>query len=292
MAWFKRTKEGLSTDKKKDIPEGLWLKCDGCGDIVYKPEIEKNLGVCTKCQYHFKISSIDYIEYLLDVGSFQEFDGELEAADPLKFKDNKKYNDRIKSAKKSTGLTEAIRTGYGRMNESTVIIGVMDFSFIGGSMGSVVGEKVKRAVDRAIETGFPLIIVSSSGGARMMEGILSLMQMAKTSSRLAQLSNKKGLYISVLTNPTTAGVMASYAMLGDIIIAEPDALIGFAGPRVIKQTIGEDLPEGFQRSEFIQERGFVDMIVPRLNMRNSILELIRFFENGTADEKTKHSVNE
>ncbi len=292
MAWFKRTKEGLSTDKKKDIPEGLWLKCDGCGDIVYKPEIEKNLGVCTKCQYHFKISSIDYIEYLLDVGSFQEFDGELEAADPLKFKDSKKYNDRIKSAKKSTGLTEAIRTGYGRMNESTVIIGVMDFSFIGGSMGSVVGEKVKRAVDRAIETGFPLIIVSSSGGARMMEGILSLMQMAKTSSRLAQLSNKKGLYISVLTNPTTAGVMASYAMLGDIIIAEPDALIGFAGPRVIKQTIGEDLPEGFQRSEFIQERGFVDMIVPRSNMRNSILELIRFFENGTADEKTKHSVNE
>ena len=164
MAWFKRTKVGLSTNKKKDIPEGLWLKCDGCGDIVYKPEIQKNLGVCTKCQYHFKISSIDYIEYLLDKGSFQEFDNELKTADPLKFKDNKKYADRIKLAKKSTGLTEAIRTGYGKMNGSTVVIGVMDFSFIGGSMGSVVGEKVKRSVDRAIETGFPLIIVSFMHG--------------------------------------------------------------------------------------------------------------------------------
>ncbi len=292
MAWFKRTKDGLSTDKKKDIPEGLWLKCDGCGDIIYKPEVEKNIGICTKCQYHFKISSIEYINFLLDEGSFQEFDSTLRTADPLKFKDKKKYSDRIKAAKKSTGLDEAIRTGYGSMNGNTVIVGVMDFDFIGGSMGSVVGEKIKRAIDRAIETGFPLIIVSASGGARMMEGILSLMQMAKTSSRLAQLSSKKGLYISILTNPTTAGVMASYAMLGDVIIAEPDALIGFAGPRVIKQTIGEDLPEGFQRSDFLQERGFIDMVVPRSNMRNRVLELIEFFENGSGEDETKHSINE
>ena len=286
MAWFKRAKEGLTSGKKKEIPEGLWIKCDKCGDIIYKPEIDKNLGVCTKCQHHFKISSNDYINFLLDEGSFQEFDGHLEAADPLKFKDLKKYSDRIKNAKKSTGLNEAIRTGYGRINDNPVILGVMDFSFIGGSMGSVVGEKVKRAIDRAIETEFTLIIICATGGARMMEGILSLMQMAKTSGRLAKLAQKKGLFISVLTNPTTAGVMASYAMLGDVIIAEPDALIGFAGPRVIKQTIGEDLPEGFQRSEFLLEKGFIDMIINRHELRNQIINIIEFFENGKTEYKT------
>jgi len=292
MDWFKRVKEGLTTDNKKEIPEGLWIKCDNCGDIIYKPEIDKNLGVCTKCQYHFKISGDDYINFLLDEGSFQEFDANIKTGDPLKFKDQKKYTDRVKAAKKSTGLNEAIRTGYGRINDYPVVFGVMDFAFIGGSMGSVVGEKIKRAVDRAIQTEFPLIIISASGGARMMEGILSLMQMAKTSARIAQFSQNKGLYISVLTDPTTAGVMASYAMLGDIIIAEPGALIGFTGPRVIKQTIGEELPEGFQRSEFLKERGFVDMIVNRQELRNRIIEIIDFFENGKNEYTSSNTADE
>jgi len=281
MVWFKREKEGLTTETKKEIPEGLWIKCESCNDILYKPEIDRNCGVCPKCQFHFKISSLDYLRFLLDEGSFQEFDAELQPADPLKFKDTKKYTDRVKAAQKASGLMEAIRTGYGRINGYPVVIGVMDFAFIGGSMGSVVGEKVKRAIDRAIETGFPLVIVSATGGARMQEGILSLMQMVKTSARLTLLAKNKGLYISVLTNPTTAGVMASYAMLGDIIIAEPGALIGFAGPRVIKQTIGEDLPEGFQRSEFLQEKGFIDMIVSRSQLKKRITEIIEFF----CDEK-------
>ncbi len=280
MAWFKRTKEGIQSNTKKDIPEGLWIKCDGCSDIIYKPEIDKNLGVCNKCQYHFKITSADYIGLLLDEGSFQETDAEMLPEDPLKFKDLKKYSDRIKAATSKTGLNEAIKTGYGRISDHPVVLGVMDFAFIGGSMGSVVGEKIKRATDRAIETGFPLIIVSATGGARMMEGILSLMQMAKTSARLARLAENKGLYISVLTNPTTAGVMASYAMLGDVIFAEPGALVGFAGPRVIKQTIGEDLPDGFQTSEFVQESGFVDVIVNRHQLREQILETMEFFYNG------------
>ena len=286
MVWFRRSKEGLSTSKKREIPEGLWMKCDECGDIIYKPEIDKNLGVCTKCQHHFKISSNDYLDFLLDDGSFQEFDSNLLTADPLKFKDLKKYADRIKNARKATGLNEAICTGYGRINDNPVIIGVMDFAFIGGSMGSVVGEKVKRAIDRAIETEFPIILVCATGGARMMEGIMSLMQMAKTSGRLARLSRKKGLFITVLTNPTTAGVMASYAMLGDIIIAEPNALIAFAGPRVIKQTIGEELPEGFQRSEFLLEKGFIDMIVNRHQLRDQITGIIEFFENEKSEYKT------
>jgi acetyl-CoA carboxylase carboxyl transferase subunit beta len=277
MVWFKREKEGLTTETKKEIPEGLWIKCESCNDILYKPEIDRNCGVCPKCQFHFKISSLDYLGFLLDEGSFQEFDAELQPADPLKFKDTKKYTDRVKAAQKASGLMEAIRTGYGRINGYPVVIGVMDFAFIGGSMGSVVGEKVKRAIDRAIETGFPLVIVSATGGARMQEGILSLMQMVKTSARLTLLAKNKGLYISILTNPTTAGVMASYAMLGDIIIAEPGALIGFAGPRVIKQTIGEDLPEGFQRSEFLQEKGFIDMIVSRSQLKKHITEIIEFF---------------
>lgn len=292
MVWFRRSKEGLSTSKKKEIPEGLWIKCDECGDIIYKPEIDKNLGVCTKCQHHFKISSNDYLDFLLDDGSFQEFDSNLLTADPLKFKDLKKYADRIKNARKATGLNEAICTGYGRINDNPVIIGVMDFAFIGGSMGSVVGEKVKRAIDRAIETEFPIILVCATGGARMMEGIMSLMQMAKTSGRLARLSMKKGLYITVLTNPTTAGVMASYAMLGDIIIAEPNALIAFAGPRVIKQTIGEELPEGFQRSEFLLEKGFIDMIVNRHQLRDQITEIIEFFENGKSEYKTSDTADQ
>lgn len=287
MEWFKRVKKGMSTEKKKDIPEGLWIKCDGCGEIIYKPEIDRNIGVCTKCQHHFKISSLDYVKFLLDEESFQETDANLLPADPLKFKDIKKYSDRLKAAKSKTGLNEAIRSGYGRINDSPVIICIMDFAFIGGSMGSVVGEKIKNAIDRACETGFPLIIISATGGARMMEGILSLMQMAKTSSRLAKLDRNKGLFISVLTNPTTAGVMASYAMLGDLILAEPGALIGFTGPRVIKETIGEVLPEGFQRSEFLLEKGFVDMIVNRQDLRQKLIEIIEFFQ----DEKSGKTGN-
>ncbi|MCP4726016.1 MAG: acetyl-CoA carboxylase carboxyltransferase subunit beta [bacterium] len=289
MAWFTREKKGISTETKKDMPEGLWIKCDGCSDIIYKPELDKNLGVCTKCQYHFKISSSEYIDLLLDNDSFQETDPEMVSDDPLKFKDTKKYTDRVKAATNKSGLKDAVRTGYGRINDLPVVVGVMDFAFIGGSMGSVVGEKIKRAIDRAIETGFPLIVISATGGARMMEGILSLMQMAKTSAKLAKLNENKGLYISVLTNPTTAGVMASYAMLGDIIIAEPGALIGFAGPRVIKQTIGEDLPKGFQTSEFVQEKGFVDMIINRHQLRDKILETIEFFQDDKKEIKTENS---
>ncbi len=291
MAWFKRDKKGISTEKKKDMPEGLWIKCNGCSDIIYKPELDKNLGVCTKCQYHFKISSGEYVELLLDKGSFQETDPDMTSDDPLKFKDTKKYTDRIKAAKNKSGLKDAVRTGYGRINDYPVVVGIMDFAFIGGSMGSVVGEKIKRAIDRAIETGFPLIVVSATGGARMMEGILSLMQMAKTSAKLAKLNENKGLYISVLTNPTTAGVMASYAMLGDIIIAEPGALVGFAGPRVIKQTIGEDLPEGFQTSEFVQEKGFVDMIINRHQLRDKIIETIEFFQDDKKEIKTENTAD-
>lgn len=290
MEWFKRVKEGLTTNsQKKEIPEGLWIKCDGCGEIIYKPEIDRNMGVCTKCQFHFKVTSNDYINYILDEESFQETDEDIMTADPLKFKDLKKYTDRIKDATKKSGLKEAIRTGFGKIDGKPVVIGIMDFAFIGGSMGSVVGEKIKRAIDRAIETGFPLIIVSATGGARMMEGILSLMQMAKTSARLAKLSENRGLYISVLTNPTTAGVMASYAMLGDVIMAEPGALIGFAGPRVIKQTIGEDLPDGFQRSEFLLEKGFLDMIVTRHDLRTQLSESIDFFMSGKSEYKTENS---
>ena len=292
MVWFKREKEGLTTETKKEIPEGLWIKCEGCNDILYKPELDKNFGVCPKCQYHFRISSLDYIGFLLDTDSFQEFNAELKPGDPLKFKDTKKYTDRVKAIQKSSGLMEAIRTGYGRINGYPVIICVMDFGFIGGSMGSVVGEKVKRSIDRAIETGFPLIIVSATGGARMQEGILSLMQMAKTATRLTLLTKNKGLYISVLTNPSTAGVLASYAMLGDIIIAEPNALIGFAGPRVIKQTIGEDLPEGFQRSEFLQEKGFLDMIVSRNQMKKRLTEIIEFFCDDRFPIKTENTADQ
>ena len=226
MAWFKRVKEGLTTNSKKDIPEGLWIKCEGCSENYLqardRPEYRRLHQVRGT---HFKITSEDYIGFLLDEESFQETDADLTTADPLKFKDLKKYSDRIKSAVKKTGLKEAVRSGYGRMNDIPVIICIMDFSFIGGSMGSVVGEKIKRAIDRAIETGFPLIVISATGGARMMEGILSLMQMAKTSARgLRNSTGNRGLFISVLTNPTTAGVMASYAMLGDVIIAEPNAL--------------------------------------------------------------------
>lgn len=275
MDWFKRAKEGLKPQKRKEMPN-LWVKCDNCGEIIYKRELERNFHVCTKCQYHFRINSQEYIKILLDEGKFDEFNANLKSVDFLKFKAHKKYSDQIKDAMKKTGMNEAVRTGLGKIFGYPVVMCIMDFSFIGGSMGSVVGEKIARAIDKSLELHNPLIIVSSSGGARMMEGAMSLMQMAKTSSRLAQLSDAGILYISVLTDPTTGGVTASYAMLGDVILAEPGALIGFAGPRVIKQTIGQDLPDGFQRAEFLLKHGFVDVVVPRHELKEKIKEIIVF----------------
>jgi len=277
MAWFKRNKPWLNSAEKKEMPDGLWIKCNECGEVIYKKQLRENSYVCTQCGYHFKISGQDYIDLILDNGSFSEIAENIESVDFLNFKDKKKYSVRIADAKKKTGLKDAIRIGEGKIKNNRIVFGVMDFSFIGGSMGSVVGEKVSRAIERARELKTPLIIVSATGGARMMESIISLMQMAKTSSKLARFSKEGGLYISILTNPTTAGVVASYAMLGDIHIAEPGALIGFAGPRVIKQTIGQDLPPGFQSSNFQMEHGFVDLIVKRTQMRETLSKILQFF---------------
>jgi acetyl-CoA carboxylase carboxyl transferase subunit beta len=280
MAWFRRSQEALAVGaQKKDTPDGLWTKCEQCGEIIHKMELQKNFHTCTKCNAHFRIGSKEYIEILLDPDSFKEHDRRMRSSDPLKFVDTKKYRDRIADAIKKTGLHDAIRWGSGQMNKQPVILAVMDFSFIGGSMGSVVGEKISRAINSALKSKAPLIIISSSGGARMMEGALSLMQLAKTSAKLAQLSDAGLPYISVLTDPTTGGVTASYAMLGDINIAEPGALIGFAGPRVIRQTIGRDLPPGFQRSEFQLEKGFVDVVIDRKEMKTTITKLLKMMHS-------------
>ncbi len=276
MEWFRKVKEGLISQKKKEIPDGLWTKCEGCGEIIYMKELEKDFWVCKSCGFHFKLKSRDYINILLDKGNLEEYDKNLTSADPLKFKDSKRYPDRVKNSKKKTGLSDAVITGIGKINRMEVSFGVMDFGFIGGSMGSVVGEKVARAIERSAERKIPLVIVSCSGGARMQEGILSLMQMAKTSALLARLSDLRIPYISVLTNPTTAGVMASYASLGDVIIAEPKALLGFAGPRVIQQTIGQKLPEGFQSSEFFLEHGFLDVIAERKDLKRIISLMLEY----------------
>src|SRR3990170_76655 len=276
MEWFKKIKEGVTAQPKKEIPEGLWTKCEDCGEIIYVKELERNFWVCGKCKYHFRIKSTDYMNLLLDEGVLEEYDQNLVSADPLKFKDSKRYPDRIKDSRKKTKLNDALIAGLGKIEGRKVSLGVMDFSFIGGSMGSVVGEKVARAIERSLEKKIPLVIVSCSGGARMQEGILSLMQMAKTSGLLAKLYDANIPFISVLTNPTTAGVMASYASLGDVIIAEPKALLGFAGPRVIQQTIGQELPPGFQSSEFFLEHGFLDMIVDRKDLRRTVSLLLEY----------------
>ena len=276
MEWFRKVKEGLVPQPKKPIPDGLWTKCTGCGEIIYAKGLEKNLWVCPKCDYHFRLRSRDYLKLLSDNGEFEEYDRDLISSDPLGFKDSKKYTDRISSMRKKTQLNDAIITGIAEIDGIKASLGVMDFGFIGGSMGSVVGEKVARAIERSVDERIPLVIVSCSGGARMQEGILSLMQMAKTSALLAKLSALNIPFISVLTNPTTAGVMASYASLGDVIIAEPKALLGFAGPRVIQQTIGQDLPEGFQSSEFFLEHGFLDMIVSRKELKKTISLLLEY----------------
>jgi acetyl-CoA carboxylase carboxyl transferase subunit beta len=285
MDWFKRKKETLQAVDRKEMPDGLWVKCDECGEIIYKKELDKKLYVCPKCDHHFRIRSGDYLKILIDQGSFKEFNENIASTDPLKFKDSKKYTDRYKIATQKTGLKEAVVTGQGKIEGIPVVIGIMDFSFLGGSMGSVVGEKVARAADLALKEKKPLIIISASGGARMHEGVLSLMQMAKTSAKLALLSEANIPYISILTHPTTGGTTASFSMLGDVHIAEPRALIGFAGPRVIKQTIGQDLPEGFQRSEFLLEHGFVDVIIHRHELKNRLAGMLRFFQHQNENGK-------
>ncbi|MCK9212665.1 MAG: acetyl-CoA carboxylase, carboxyltransferase subunit beta [Ignavibacteriaceae bacterium] len=277
MSWFKRSKKNFSDDTQKiDLPDGMWMKCPECDEIIHKKQLENNLWTCFKCSYHFRIGSEEYIKILLDDGSFKEMNKKMRSADPLEFSDTKKYSLRVNDAIKKTELYDAIRTGTGTINGKEIAFGCMDFKFIGGSMGSVVGEKIARLIDKSIKSRIPLVLISSSGGARMMEGVLSLMQMAKTSARLAKLADIGVPYISILTDPTTGGITASYAMLGDLNIAEPKALIGFAGPRVIKQTIGKDLPKGFQTAEFLQEHGFIDKVVPRKELKNTLFTLLEF----------------
>ena len=275
MAWFSRSKENISPDsQKKDLPDGFWEKCPDCGEIIHKKQLEANLWTCLKCEHHFRIGSEEYIGILLDKGSFKEMHKKMRSPDPLHFEDTKKYKDRLNNTVKVLGLYEAVRVGTGKIEGRNVAFACMDFQFIGGSMGSVVGEKIARVIDKAVKNKLPLIIISESGGARMMEAAYSLMQLAKTSARLTRLADAGLPYISVIADPTTGGTTASYAMLGDVNIAEPNALIGFAGPRVIKQTIGKDLPEGFQRSEFLLEKGFIDIISHRKNLRQTINNLI------------------
>lgn len=274
MGWFTRSKQNISPESRRtDIPDGQWVKCDSCGEIIHTKQLELNLWVCVKCDHHFRIGSDEYISFIFDKGTFKELDKKMRSADPLDFEDSKKYTDRIAATIKKTGLNDAVKTGIGKIDGMKIAFGCMDFKFIGGSMGSVVGEKLARVIDKAYDQKIPLVIVSQSGGARMQEAALSLMQMAKTSARLAKLASANIPYISILRDPTTGGTTASYAMLGDFNIAEPKALIGFAGPRVIKQTIGKDLPEGFQTSEFLLENGFIDSIVHRKELRRKIHQL-------------------
>ena len=274
MVWFKRAKPSIRTKDRRDIPEGLWRKCDNCGATLHKKQVEDHLYTCCECDHHFRLSPDKYFSLLFDEEKYEEFSENLRAADPLDFSDTKKYPDRVDAVTEKSGKTEACRNALGLMGGHQAVISAMDFGFIGGSMGSVVGEKIARAVEKCIELNVPLIIVSQSGGARMMEGAFSLMQMAKTSARLSRLGEKKIPYISLMTDPTMGGTSASYAMLGDVNISEPKALIGFAGPRVIKDTIKRDLPEGFQRAEFLLEHGFLDMIVHRRELKRRIVQLL------------------
>jgi acetyl-CoA carboxylase carboxyl transferase subunit beta len=279
MGWFTREKapkpDVLDIGERSQIPDDIWAKCPGCDTILYTKELRRSAGVCTKCNYHFRLSARQRIPVLTDRHSFVEMDVTLRSPDPLNFKDTKKYKERLKKAEKSTGSIEAVVTGRARILNIPVALGVFDFTFLGGSMGSVVGEKLARMIEMGIQERRPVIIVSASGGARMQEGIFSLMQMAKVSAALGKLGQARIPYISVLTDPTTGGVAASFAMLGDIIVAEPKALIGFAGPRVIEQTIRQKLPEGFQRSEFLLEHGMLDRIIQRGEMREELAVILR-----------------
>uniref|UniRef100_A0A7V1EHZ8 Acetyl-coenzyme A carboxylase carboxyl transferase subunit beta n=1 Tax=candidate division WOR-3 bacterium TaxID=2052148 RepID=A0A7V1EHZ8_UNCW3 len=269
--WFKK-KIQAKPEEKLELPEGLWVKCESCGEILYKSELEKRIWICPKCNFHFRIGARDYIALLLDEGMIEELDANIEPLDPLDFPDYKK---KLKSAQQNTKLKDGLVYGRAKIGGIPVVFATMDFAFMGGSMGSVVGEKVARAIRLARTEKKPLIILSTSGGARMQEGIFSLMQLSKTSAELALLAKEGVPYISILTHPTMAGVMASYASLGDIIIAEPGALIGFTGPRVIEQTIGEKLPPGFQRSEFMLEHGMIDLLVSRTDLRNTLIKLLK-----------------
>ena len=280
MSWFKRENddgpEATNDEEKRVRTEGLWTKCPSCRQAIFNPDLQANLNVCPKCQYHFKMGALQRIELLLDPG-YELVDGGLRSTDPLNFVDLKPYKQRLKKAQEDTGLDDAILNAVGQLGSHAVVVSAMEYSFIGGSMGAVVGETIARAVDRARIERKPLIVVAASGGARMMEGIVSLMQMAKISTALAQLDDVRVPYICILTDPTTGGVTASFAMLGDLNIAEPGALIGFAGPRVIEQTIRQKLPEGFQRSEFLLEKGFLDAVVPRAQLKAYIARSLEFF---------------
>ena len=285
MAWFKRDKKSIEQstppEERRVRTEGLWVKCESCRTIVFRKDLEANLFVCPKCQFHFKMNSKQRLEMLLD-GRWTEHDAGMTSTDPLKFVDTKPYAARLREAKKKLGMNDAVITAEGQLNSRPVVMCAMEFGFIGGSMGAVVGEKVTRGIELAIETRQPFIAISCSGGARMMEGAISLMQLAKVSAALARLDDEKLPYISVLTDPTTGGVTASFAMLGDLNIGEPGALIGFAGPRVIEQTIRQTLPEGFQRSEFLLEKGMVDLIVDRRELKAAIARALRFMGAQTA----------
>jgi len=287
MAWFKRTKKGINTltEDKKDVPKGLWYKSP-TGKIVDAEELEKNFYVSPEDGYHVRIGSKEYFEILFDNNKFKELDSDLTSKDPLKFEDKKKYVDRLKDAQKKTGLNDAVRTAVGKSMGQNLVIACMDFSFIGGSMGSVVGEKIARAADHALKTKTPFLLISKSGGARMMEAALSLMQLAKTSAKLAQLADAGIPYVSLCTDPTTGGTTASFAMLGDINISEPGALIGFAGPRVVKDTTGKGLPDGFQSAEFVLEHGFLDFIAHRKDMKRKINLYLDLVQNKPLREKT------
>jgi acetyl-CoA carboxylase carboxyl transferase subunit beta len=289
MAWFKKIRKPIESpsDKPSRVPEGLWVKCPSCAEILYNKDLVASLNVCTKCSHHFRVGATDRLRMLFDK-TWEEYDAGLQSTDPLRFTDTKPYRKRLDASIAATGLKDAVICAVGRINGIETSVASMEYGFIGGSMGVVVGEKITRAIERAIDRRLPVVIVSSSGGARMMEGALSLMQMAKISAALARLDRARLPYVSVLTDPTTGGVTASFAMLGDVIIAEPKALIGFAGPRVIEQTIRQKLPEGFQRSEFLLERGMIDMIVDRREMKDTIARLLRF---GLARETRAESAS-
>jgi acetyl-CoA carboxylase carboxyl transferase subunit beta len=275
MAWFRKPKTRLQASDKRDLPGDVWEKCPSCGEILYREKLKENWQVCPNCGHHHRLNADGYVSLLIDEGTFRETDRDLRSGDPLQFVDLKPYRERLAQAERKNPHGEAVITGDGMLEGIPVCLGVMDFSFIGGSMGSVVGEKLARAGLRSLETRAPLLIVSASGGARMMEGIFSLMQMAKTSAVLSRLNEEGIPYIAILTDPTTGGVTASYAMLGDVNVAEPQALIGFAGPRVIEQTIKQELPDGFQRAEFLLEHGMLDLIVDRRKLKAEIARVLR-----------------
>ena len=283
--WFRRKSAKIKTTDKLEIAEGMWLKCPQCQEVLYRTMLEDSQFVCTNCTHHFRIGTDDYIKLIIDNEEYEEIAKNVQSVDPLNFQATKKYVDQINDAQIKTGSKDAIKTLIGRMHGTEIVLAIMNFSFIGGSMGSVVGEKISRSIDRAEEKNLPLIIITASGGARMQEGAYSLMQLAKVSTKLAHYSKQGGFYIVVLTDPTTGGTTASFAMLGDIILAEPNALIGFAGSRVIKQTIGEELPEDFQRSEFLLEKGFIDGIVNRNELKLTLSNLVNFFNIDKREAK-------